>query len=294
MTAMKVAFVGLGMMGVPMASRIAGAGHRVYVADTDSTRIEAFTRDHGAMALTVDVLPELDVLITMLPNSKIVEQVLLGSGTAQGYSAGMRPGSTVIDMSSSEPAQSKALGARLETAGIHYIDAPVSGGVKRAVEGALAILVGGTPEIISAHRELLALMGGKILHVGDAGAGHAAKALNNYVSAAGLVATVEALQIGARFGIDPATLTDVLNASSGQTNTSLNKVRQFMLNGTFGSGFALQLMAKDLGIAEGLADSVDYPMTMGKVCVSMWRDAAKDATPATDHTEMYRLLPAQA
>lgn len=294
MKILTVAFVGLGMMGAPMASRIAGAGHRVYVADADPTRIEAFVKDHGAMELTAEVLPELDVLITMLPNSRIVEQVLLGSEKEPGYSAGMRPGATVIDMSSSEPGRSKALGARLEKTGIHYIDAPVSGGVKRAVEGSLAILVGGAREVIGTHSELLDLMGGKILHVGDAGAGHAAKALNNYVSAAGLVATAEALQIGTRFGIDPATLTDVLNASSGQTNTSLNKVKQFMLSGTFGSGFALQLMVKDLGIAEGLADSVDYPMTMGKVCVSMWRDAGRDATPATDHTEMYRLLPARA
>jgi len=145
--------------------------------------------------------------------------------------------------------------------------------------------------VLERCRSLLQAMGASVLHIGAAGAGHAAKALNNYVSAAGLVATVEALQIGARFGIDPAVMTAVLNASSGRSNTSENKVKQFMLSGTYASGFALQLMNKDLKIAHALSDSVGYPMRLGTTCVAMWDEAARRSTPTTDHTEMYRLLP---
>jgi 3-hydroxyisobutyrate dehydrogenase len=282
-----IGFVGLGMMGAPMAKLIKAAGHRVFVKDADAARTRKFCDENNVLALDTAALITLDVLITMLPNSKVVEQVILGE---TGMAKGLKPGATVIDMSSSEPARSKALGEALACQHLQYLDAPVSGGVKRAIEGTLAILVGGTAEVLNQHQELLTLMGSKILHVGGAGAGHAAKALNNYVSAAGLIATVEALQVGQRFGIAPETLTDVLNASSGQTNTSLNKVKQFMLSGTFGSGFSLQLMAKDLGIAEGLAHDVDYKMDMGSVCVNLWKEQASKVTPATDHTEMYRLL----
>jgi len=193
-------------------------------------------------------------------------------------------------MSSSEPQRSQKLGAVLEERGLAYLDAPVSGGVKKAKEGTLAILVGGRAEVLARCQSVLEAMGKSILHIGGAGAGHAAKALNNYVSAAGLAATVEALHVAQRFGIEPGVMTDVLNASTGRSNTSENKVKQFMLSGTFASGFALQLMNKDLKIARALAQSVDYPMTLGVTCTTMWDEAAQRSTPATDHTEMYRLL----
>jgi len=278
------------MMGKPMAARIVKAGYRLHVADADVARVETFVQAHGGVLLAEEGLAEADVLVTMLPSSDIVESVLFGPGHGAPLARALKSRATVIDMSSSEPARSKAVGARLAESGVDYLDAPVSGGVKRAVDGSLAILVGGEAGLLAKHRSLLETMGAAILHVGPAGAGHAAKALNNYVSAAGLLATVEALQIGNRFGIDPQLLTDVFNTSSAQTNTSLNKVKQFMLNGAFSSGFSLQLMAKDLGIAGGLAHAVGYPMTMGQACIDVWRDAAASANPATDHTEMYRLL----
>jgi 3-hydroxyisobutyrate dehydrogenase len=192
-------------------------------------------------------------------------------------------------MSSSEPARSRQLGATLAQLGVDYLDAPVSGGVGKARSGTLAILVGGEAPVLERCRVLLQAMG-SVLHIGAAGAGHAAKALNNYVSAAGLVATVEALQVAARFGIDPAVMTAVLNASSGRTNTSENKVKQFMLSGTFASGFALRLMNKDLKIAHALSLSVGYPMRLGSTCAAIWDEAAGRCEPSADHTEMYRLL----
>jgi 3-hydroxyisobutyrate dehydrogenase len=196
----------------------------------------------------------------------------------------------VIDMSSSEPVRSRALGETLAGKGLGYLDAPVSGGVRRAVDGTLAILVGGEADLLARWRPVLEAMGSSVLHIGQAGSGHAAKALNNFVSAAGLLATVEALHVAQRFGIAPEAMTDVLNASSGRSNTSENKVKQFMLSGSFASGFSLKLMDKDLGIAGDLARSVDYPLGFGRHCIEAWHAIAAEVGPAADHTEMYRLL----
>lgn len=286
----RIGFIGLGMMGTPMVQCLVNGGFELYVADADAARTEAIVAQTGAQRLSTETAGTLDVLITMLPNSAIVECVLLGDGS-EGVAARLPAGAVVIDMSSSEPERSRKLGAVLEERGLAYLDAPVSGGVKKAKEGTLAILVGGREEVFARCRPVLDAMGKSLLHIGAAGTGHAAKALNNYVSAAGLAAAVEALHVAERFGIAPAVMTDVLNASSGRSNTTENKVKQFMLSGTFASGFALQLMTKDLKIARALAHAVDYPMTLGETCVAMWDEAAQRSTPATDHTEMYRLLP---
>jgi len=283
----RIGFIGLGMMGTPMTACLAKAGFELFLADADAGRLHEVQTTLNASALTVENARSLDILITMLPNSNIVENVLLGEG---GWAASLAPQAVVIDMSSSEPARSRELGQQLKTLNLDYLDVPVSGGVKRAVDGSLAILVGGDAEVMQRCRPVLDAMGKNILHIGEAGSGHAAKALNNFVSAAGLMATVEALHVAKRFGIDPGVMVDVLNASSGGSNTSLNKARQFMLSGTFGSGFSMQLMNKDLKIAKGLSDALDYPMIFGQSAIKVWNDVAQDATPTTDHTEMYRML----
>jgi 3-hydroxyisobutyrate dehydrogenase len=272
-----------------MVQCLVNAGFELYIDDADSARADTLATQTGTQRLTRDNAASLDVLITMLPNSAIVEGVLLGGGN-DGWASRLAKGAVVIDMSSSEPERSRKLGSMLEERGLAYLDAPVSGGVKKAKEGTLAILVGGRSEVLTQCMPVLEAMGKSILHIGGAGSGHAAKALNNYVSAAGLAATVEALLVAQRFGIEPDVMTDVLNASSGRSNTSENKVKQFMLSGTFASGFALQLMNKDLKIAHALAQSVGYPMTLGDTVTAVWGEAAQRSTPATDHTEMYRLL----
>lgn len=283
----RIGFIGLGMMGTPMTACLAKAGFQLYLADADAGRLSDVQATLKASALTPDNANALDVLITMLPNSNIVESVLLGEG---GWAASLAPGAVVIDMSSSEPARSRDLGQKLKSLNLQYLDAPVSGGVKRAVDGSLAILVGGDADIMQRCRPVLDAMGKNILHIGDAGSGHAAKALNNFVSAAGLMATVEALHVAKRFGIEPEVMVDVLNASSGGSNTSLNKAKQFMLSGSFGSGFSMLLMNKDLKIAKGLSDALDYPLTFGQSAIKVWNDVSQNATPTTDHTEMYRML----
>jgi len=289
----RIGFIGLGMMGAPMVECLVKAGFDLFIDDADAARVETLAAQTGARRLRKDTAPSLDALITMLPNSAIVESVLLGDG-AHGWADALAKDAVIIDTSSSEPERSRRLGAVLEERGLAYLDAPVSGGVKKAKDGTLAILVGGRADVLARCKGILEAMGKSILHIGCAGAGHAAKALNNYVSAAGLAATVEALHVAQRFGIEPAVMTDVLNASTGRSNTSENKVKQFMLSGTFASGFALQLMNKDLKIARALAQSVGYPMTLGVTCMAIWDEAAQRSTPATDHTEMYRLLDGDA
>lgn len=285
----RIGFIGLGMMGTPMAQCLGRAGFELFLADADAVRTDALVAELGATRLDPDNAATLDTLITMLPNSSIVESVLL-DGDIQAWARLLPDGAVVIDMSSSEPDRSRKLGAALEKLGLHYLDAPVSGGVKKAKDGTLAILAGGVAAVLESRKPVLDAMGKSVLHIGAAGSGHAAKALNNYVSAAGLMATVEALHIAERFGIDPGAMTDVLNASTGRSNTSENKVRQFMLSGSFGSGFALQLMNKDLKIARALSESVGYPMRLGVTCTTIWDEVSQRSTPATDHTEMYRLL----
>lgn len=281
-----VGFIGLGMMGTPMATCLSEAGYALLLHDADRLRAGALAESLRAGLLSADGAAGLDVLITMLPNSDIVEEVLFGQQWAERLPAG----AVVIDMSSSVPSRSRDLAQRLQQQGLHYLDAPVSGGVKRAEQGKLAILVGGEEDVLSRCRALLSAMGSSVLHIGAAGSGHAAKALNNYVSAAGLTATVEALQVARRFGIDPQVMTDVLNASSGRSNTSENKVKQFMLSGSYASGFALKLMDKDLQIAKGLATAVDYPLRLGEQCIDLWHQCAATVSASADHTEMYRLL----
>lgn len=288
----RIGFVGLGMMGAPMAERLARAGHSLYLSDAAADRAASLADQWGAKLLDDQTIGDIEILITMLPNSAVVEAVVLGEVAGSGWADRLPQGATVIDMSSSEPIRSRALRDALQQRGVKYLDAPVSGGVKRAIEGSLAILVGGEATVLEEHRTVLETLGATVLHIGDAGAGHAAKALNNYVSAAGLVATVEALRTAERFGIDPSVMTDVLNASSGRSNTSDNKVKQFMLSGTYASGFALQLMTKDLKIARSLAETVGYPMTLGRLCADIWEEATQRSSPTTDHTEMYLLLAA--
>jgi 3-hydroxyisobutyrate dehydrogenase len=284
---LRVGVVGLGMMGEPMARLLARAKFSLTVCDANVDKARQLAEELGAAtASPKGDWSNTDVLITMLPTSSIVEQVLLDDGIVSR----LPKGALVIDMSSSEPMRTRALSAALKALGIEFIDAPVSGGVKRAAEGSLAIMVGGDKANLERARPVLSVLGKSIFHVGPVGAGHAAKALNNFVSAAHLTATVEALHAAAKFGIAPETMTDVLNASTGRSNTSETKVKQFMLSGTYASGFALKLMVKDLRIAIDLVHAMDVSSQVGDAVLAVWEAQAQKATPTTDHTEMYRLL----
>lgn len=279
----NIAFIGLGMMGTPMAACLIKAGHQVWIKDANPQAESQFVSTHGGQAIAAGATLDVQWVITMLPNSSIVESVLMSDLLKQ-----IPAGVTVIDMSSSEPLRTRELAQRLGEHGLHMLDAPVSGGQKRAISGTLSIMVGGESELFEQARPVLAAMGTPVF-VGPIGAGHALKALNNYVSAAGLLATVEALHAGEKFGLDPVVMTDVFNSATGRNNTTENKVKQYMLNGTYNSAFSLTLMAKDLGIAVQLGEQMGEKMAFGHLCRDIWQ-AANETEPKADHTEMYRLV----
>jgi 3-hydroxyisobutyrate dehydrogenase len=288
MTITRVGFIGLGNMGVPMAGHLAQAGFRLTVSDIAPGVTQSFVAGHpgSAAAAGPQSFAAAEALILMLPTSEIVEDVLEGEQVAGALPAGC----LVIDMSSSEPLRTRALAARLRDRGLPMLDAPVSGGVRGARAATLSVLAGGSPDDLARATPLLSAMASTIIHVGDTGSGHAAKALNNLVSAATISVTVEALAVAESFGISADTMTKVLNSSSGRSNTSENKVAQFMTSGRFDSGFSLALMAKDVGLALGLAAALGRPAEVAGHVADQWRRLAGEADPATDHTQLYTLL----
>lgn len=278
-------FIGLGHMGSPMAIRHARE-HPTVVFDLSSEAVAHVTASGGATALrAIDARPEdVDTVILMLPTSRHVESTLLGEA---GLLRSLPAGSLVIDMGSSEPDSTRALAAEAATRGIDYVDAPVSGGVPKAHSGELAIMVGGTAAAVERAQPHLRVLGSSILHVGPAGAGDAAKALNNLVSASNIAVASEALSIADRFGIAPETMTDVLNDATGRSQATELKFPRYILTGTFDSGFAYDLMLKDMTIAMGIAEGVDTPVV--DTVFERLRSSRDQLGATPDHTEIGRL-----
>ena len=264
-----IGFVGLGRMGRPMAGHLAAAGHAVLGHDRLPAAREALAGS-GVTAVTdlAALAGACRVVILMLPDSAAVDALLWQEGLA----AGLASGALVIDMGSSDPARTRENHRRLAQAGIDL----------------LAIMVGGEAAALERARPLLQRLGATVAHVGPPGAGHALKALNNFVSASGLLAVCEALGAAQRFGIDPAAANALFNASSGRNNTTETKVAQFMLSGSFGSGFSLALMRKDIETARGLMHGLGVPHDFVDACADIWSQAERSLPAGVDHTEMYR------
>jgi 3-hydroxyisobutyrate dehydrogenase len=276
-----------------MAARLRVAGISVVVYDQDAAAASAFASQHDAVAAAAldDVVVPGGALVTMLPDGHAVRSVL-GAALGDGTGALAKLGSTgvVIDMSSSEPEGTVALGALLAEHGIAFIDAPVSGGVARARTGELAIFAGGDGVVVDRCRPVLSAMGSSIFHVGPLGSGHAMKALNNLLSAVGLIASAEVLLAGSKFGLDPQVMLDVLNVSSGRNNSTENKFAQFILPRSYDSGFALSLMVKDLQTAIGLARSTRTPSPVGALVTELWACAQSQLPSGCDHTSVVAWL----
>lgn len=285
-----IAFVGLGKMGAPMARNVLKAGYTVHGHDREVS-IAARWSDSASFAWcasAADAVRGADLVILMLPDSDIVDHVLWQGESP--LSAQMTPGAMVIDMSSSDPMRSRENAQRLKARGLGFIDAPVSGGVKKAEAGTLAIMIGGDAALVDRARPVLEAMGQTLTHLGDTGAGHAVKALNNYVSAAGLLAVCEALAAAEKFGIDPHRVNQVFNASTGRNNTTENKVEAFILNGAFNSGFSLALMKKDLETANQFIGQVESAAEFSAECLRMWRHADRFLGEGADHTKLYAYI----
>lgn len=287
----RVGFIGLGNMGSPMAGNLAAAGYGITVFDVRAETAEAFASEHGA-EVAAD-LPGLfaasDIVIAMLPNGSIVRTAIT-AGLAGLPKTSERHGRLIVDMSSSAPHETRSLNELVSGYGYGLVDAPVSGGVARAKTGELSILVGGEDADAALAAPLFEVLGSNVFRVGGVGAGHAMKAINNLMSAGGLLLTAEAVIMGAKSGLDPETVLRVLNASTGRTHATETKIAPYVLSGTYASGFALQLMVKDLGIAQGIAQETGSPFVFGSAAKSVW-DLAKTQLPAdADQMELVRWL----
>lgn len=268
---MQVGFIGIGAMGKPMAENILGAGYSLIVNDVNEAAVQELVAKGAVSAATPRELAQAaDVVITMLPNGAIVEQVLLSE---QGIFAGAKPGLTIIDMSSVAPGFTRKIAKMAADRNINYLDAPVSGGVKGAAEGTLTLMIGGNEELVACYRTLLEVMGKKLYHVGEVGAGDAVKLVNNLLLAVNMAAAAEAFALGTKLGLNPQTLLDVISVSSGNSYALTAKMPNFVFKRNFAPGFAIDLQYKDLELATQTAKEVKVPMLLTNLAQQIFEQA---------------------
>jgi 3-hydroxyisobutyrate dehydrogenase len=269
---MKVAFIGVGNMGKPMATNLVKGGHEVFVFDADLSRASAVAAEIGAAALrNLRETAAAEIIVTMLPDGHAVRGVALGEN---GIASAAKPGTILIDMSSSQPLVTRDTGAALALKDIALIDAPVSGGVAKAITGTLTIMIGSdnAPALAKA-KPVLSCMGTTFFEVGGLGAGHAAKALNNVVAAANYAVLAEALLTAERYGIEPDMFVDIVSASTGQSFLSSVVMKNFVLTKKFNTGFSVGLLAKDAAIAAELCNELGLDAPHVQLATQRWAQA---------------------
>ena len=289
MTDVKIGFIGIGNMGGPMAANLLRAGHQVMVYDSNPEQVKRFVAEHHASAATslAQLGGAVAVVITMLPTGRDVRQVMLEQENG-GLVRTLKPGSLLIDMSSSDPIGTRQLGEDLAKHDIGFIDAPVSGGVPGAQNATLAIMIGSNDARLTERaRPILSAMGKRLFEAGPLGSGHAMKALNNIIAGAGFIAITEALLIGQTFGLDPAVMIEILNASTGRSYNSEYTFVKHVLARSFTSGFNLDLLKKDVGIAADLATGLGLDAPLLNLASQRWQEAARGMGPGRDFTEGY-------
>jgi 3-hydroxyisobutyrate dehydrogenase len=259
----RVGFIGIGVMGTPMAANLVRKGFAVTLFDAAPGRAVQVAGELGcAVAESIGGLGGCEFIVTMLPDGKVVQEVLTRADGGALLKA-VQPGTVFIDMSSSEPLLTRETGALLAARGMTLVDAPVSGARTRAEAGTLAIMIGAAPgELLEKVRPVLAAMGGQLFVLGGLGNGHAMKAINNIVAAATMIGVAEGLALGEDFGLAPATMVEVFNASTGRSFVTELVAKEHVIPGKFATGFALGLLAKDVRIAADLSEDValDLPM----------------------------------
>jgi 3-hydroxyisobutyrate dehydrogenase-like beta-hydroxyacid dehydrogenase len=295
MQTLDIGFVGLGVMGAPMAGHLARAGHRLRLHDANAAAARTLAQTLGGAARACDTPAALaegcDVVITMLPNGQVVQQVALGE---PGLLQGMRPGALLLDTSSSEPWLTRRTAAALAERDVAMVDAPVSGAQWGADAAELVFMVGGSAADLERVRPLLECMGRAVHHVGPLSAGHMMKCINNLITALTFSATMEGLVIGKRCGLDPAAMVDVLDASTGGSRITRHHIRQRVISRSFDDPFKLELMLKDIGIAMELGREARVPLPLSGLGQQLWRAAALAAGPGASVSELARWVERQA
>ena len=291
---MKIGFVGTGTMGQPMLSNLLKKGHSVVAYDIVEAMLEGAVKRGATRAGSAsEAAKASEVVITMLPSSSHVEAAYLGAG---GVLEGIASGRLCIDMSTADPAASRRVAEAAKKRGARFIDAPVSGGVPRAEDGTLAIMVGGEPRDFEEAKPVLACLGANIIHVGPVGSGEVAKICNNLIAGVAAVAVSEAFRIAEGFGVDPKILTDVISKSSGNTwvmehaHPVPGMVAKAPANRDYAPGFMTDLMAKDLGLAVSAARELRVPVFVAPAAQQLLRLASSQGLGRKDFSVVYEFL----
>lgn len=286
---MRVAFIGLGDIGTPMASHIASGPFELVVWNRTASKAEAFARDHKARVAKTpaDAVRDADVVITCLPSSAEVEAVIHGEN---GMLDAFRRGAVLIDCTSGDPPTSRSIAAELGGRGVEFIDAPVSGGVVAAKAGTLTVMWGGEITVFERVRTVIEAFGKKIVHAGPVGAGDALKAVNNALLAVHILSTAEGLAVLVKAGVDPKVALEVINASSGRSNSSENLIPQRVLTRAFPKTFRLALLDKDIGIAEVMAEDLQVKTPIISLTAGRFHEAREKLGEQADHVEAVKMV----
>jgi len=289
----SVAFLGLGASGAPMARHLAAPEYTLAVWNRTAAKAAAFAAQHKVRhaATPADAARGADVVITCLPTSKEVESLLDGP---DGLLAGMARGSALVDCTSGDPSTSRRIAGRLEEKGIGFLDAPVSGGVAGAEIGTLTVMVGGDAALLARTMAVFETFGEKIVHCGPAGAGHALKAVNQAMLAVHIWSLGEGMVALARAGVSPAVALEVINASSGRSNVSMNLFPQRVLTRAFPRTFRLALLDKDIGIAAQALRDLKVPSPLIQLANELISAAHRELGEEADHVEAVKVIERQA
>ena len=255
---MKIGLIGLGIMGKPMAKNLLKAGYELVVNDRNQASIDEVVAAGASYATQAEIGESCDVVLTMLPNSPQVKEVMLGD---DGVAAHMKAGSTFIDMSSINPVASKEIAAVLEAKGIDMLDAPVSGGEPKAIDGTLSFMVGGKQEVFDKYKDLLGAMGASVVRCGDVGAGNTTKLANQIIVACNIQALAEALTLAQKAGVDPELVFQAIRGGLAGS-TVMEAKAPMMIAGNDKPGFKIDLHIKDLNNALDCAHTVGSPLPM--------------------------------
>ena len=283
----RIGFIGLGIMGRPMAGHVLDAGFTVTVWNrTRSKTTPLVERGAAAAASPREVAAASDITITMVADTPDVLDVILGP---QGVAHGVRPGSVVVDMSTISPAATREVARRLAERGAEMLDAPVSGGEKGAIDGTLSIMVGGKPEVFERVLPVFQKMGRQIVHLGESGAGQVTKACNQLVLSLTLLGVAEALTLARKAGVDPAKVRAALLGGFAQSRV-LELHGQRMLDRNFAPGFRTRLYHKDMGIVTETGRSVGMPLLGGSLAAQLYQVAMNQGLGEMDYSVLARVV----
>ena len=286
---MKVAFLGLGDIGSLMAAHLARDPFDLVVWNRTVAKAEAFAREHQVRvaATPAEAVRSADVVITCLPSSVEVEAILHGEN---GMLDAFRKGAVLVDCTSGDPPTSRSIAAELGGRGVDFIDAPVSGGTTAAKSGSLTVMWGGEELVFERVRPVIEAFGKKIVHAGQVGSGDALKAINNALLAVHILSTAEGLAVLVKAGVDPKVALDVINASSGRSNSSENLIPQRVLTRAFPRTFRLALLEKDIGIAAVLADDLGVRTPVISLAAERFHEAREKLGEEADHVEAVKMI----